>query len=359
MNASPYQLSDPLEVDSGESVQLSRISEEKLRAVCEAHKQWLKSAGANGKRADLRNLDFQGMSFVSLHDFRSADCSNAVFRNIRFDGVDFQQANLRNAVLAGANLGRANLRGADLQNADLQGAYLVGSNITDCTLRGANLQDAQLRGIPAEGPPNYPVGLTARVLAGTDITGVSLPDGILKFEGLTHVEAISKNASKMFLALLAGCVYSWLTIGMTTDARLLANSSSSPLPVINTEVPIVGFYLIAPLVLTCVYAYLHFYLIHLWRSLADLPAIFPDGEALDDKAYPWLPICLVRAHAALLRRKRPPLSHRELCHHFSHVVVGAADTYFLLAAISSAARLVDRHSYSNSHCGRMGWGELL
>jgi hypothetical protein len=44
----------------------------------------------------------------------------------------------------------------------------------------------------------------------------------------------------------------------------------------------------APLILLGVYFYLHLYLQRLWRDLSTLPAVFPDGEALDEKAYPWL-----------------------------------------------------------------------
>ena len=49
-------------------------------------------------------------------------------------------------------------------------------------------------------------------------------------------------------------------------------------------------------ILAAVYCYLHFYLQRLWRTLAMLPAIFPDGVALDDKTDPWLLTNLVRPH---------------------------------------------------------------
>jgi uncharacterized protein YjbI with pentapeptide repeats len=63
--------------------------------------------------------------------------------------------------------------------------------------------------------------------------------------------------------------------------------------------------------LIAVYAYFHMYLQRLWRGLASLPAVFPDGEALDDKAYPWLLNGLVRAHFKKLEIAQRPLTRFE------------------------------------------------
>ena len=112
--------------------------------------------------------------------------------------------------------------------------------------------------------------------------------------------------------MLAACVYSWLTIATTTDVRLLTNSVSSPLPIIQTEIPIVGFYWVAPLLLLSVYLYFHLYLQRLWESLAVLPEVLPDGTPLDLKAYPWLLNGLVRAHFLRLRDSRPPFSRLQV-----------------------------------------------
>ncbi len=64
-------------------------------------------------------------------------------------------------------------------------------------------------------------------------------------------------------------------------------------------------------ILAAVYCYLHFYLQRLWRTLATLPAIFPDGVALDDKTDPWLLTNLVRIEFRLLRPNAPPLVRLE------------------------------------------------
>ena len=149
------------------------------------------------------------------------------------------------------------------------------------------------------------------MLAGAVLTNAKLPDDIKKFDQLTHAAETSKHAGTTFFALLAASLYSWLTIGTTTDVALITGAASSPLPIINTNIALSGFYWVAPLILLGVYFYLHLYLQRLWRDLASLPAVFPDGEALDEKAYPWLLNGLVRAHFARLKLRDRPLSRLE------------------------------------------------
>ena len=161
-------------------------------------------------------------------------------------------------------------------------------------LRGADLQGQDLTEVK---------GLLPEHLAGADLTGAKLPDDIAKFPALDQVAAISSEARKIFIGLLAACVYSWLVIGTTTDVALIVNTASSPLPIINTPIPIAGFYVVGATLLAAVYCYFHFYLQRLWRMLATLPAVFPDGTALDDRTDPWLLTNLVRADFKRLKRE--------------------------------------------------------
>ena len=149
------------------------------------------------------------------------------------------------------------------------------------------------------------------MLAGAVLTNAKLPEDIKKFDKLTHVAETSRNASTVFFGLLAASLYSWLTIATTTDVALITGTASSPLPIINTNIALSGFYLAAPLILIAVYFYFHLYLQRLWGDLASLPAVFPDGEALDGKAYPWLLNGLVRAHFKKLKLAQRPLTRVE------------------------------------------------
>ena len=192
--------------------------------------------------------------------------------------ADLSEAGLRDAILSGADLREADLSGADLRGADLTNTDLAKAK-----------------------------GLLAEQLAGAVTTGATLPDDIGKGfpETLRTVEEAAKNARKLSSGLLLACLYSWLTIATTTDVRLLTNTASSPLPIIGAAIPIAGFYWAAPVILLGVYLYLHLILQHLWRLLATLPAVFPDGVPVDKKAYPWLLTGLVRIHMPRLRKDRP------------------------------------------------------
>ncbi len=107
-------------------------------------------------------------------------------------------------------------------------------------------------------------------------------------DNVDQLSEISRNSQTTFVALILACVYSYLAIATTTDAALISNSSATPLPIIQVNVPIVWFYYFAPIILAVLYAYFHLYLERFWRCLARLPLWHPDGRGLDDYVYPWL-----------------------------------------------------------------------
>ena len=240
-----------------------------------AHQKWILTNEDEGRRADL--------SFADL------------------EGADLGNKNLTRALLRGSNLKKANialakLKDVDLDNADLSGANLTQANLMGASLRGANLRNADFWG--AE-------------FAGADLSGAKFSDASRIEEPLGAVEEISKNARNTFFVLLVACVYAWLTIATTIDARLVTDTATFPLPIIGAEIPIVTFYIAAPLVLIGVYAYFHFYLRRLWMALAMLPAIFPDGRTLDARSYPWLVNAIVRRHYRLLSQHQSPMDRIE------------------------------------------------
>lgn len=63
-----------------------------------------------------------------------------------FNGVNFQEANLRGADMYQADLRNADLHKADLREADLREADLRGADLREADLRGAKLQLVDLRG---------------------------------------------------------------------------------------------------------------------------------------------------------------------------------------------------------------------
>ena len=220
------------------------------------------------------------------------------------NAADLSGKDLSYADLRAANLEHAKLCRADLYQANLSGADLWHVNFTDAHLSEAKLRETNLR---AADLSSLGGALQTEQLAGSDLTGAKLPDQLKKlYDSLENVKGISESARKIFLAVLAACLYCWLTIATTTDVNLITNRASSPLPIIQTAIPIVGFYVVAPLLILCVYFYFHFYLQKLWEELGSLPAVFPDGRPLHTKVDPWLLNDLVRAHLPQAER-RPPL----------------------------------------------------
>jgi uncharacterized protein YjbI with pentapeptide repeats len=330
-----------------------KISHKALEEILTNHGKWLKNP-KNGQQADLAGAELQ------LTDFSNRDLRQAMLQGSNLRGASFVGAKLDGAFLNGADLGPcydeggiarpanlegASVRGALLYNAklqkarlwwtDLRAANLAGVNLEGAELRGANLEMANLLGAQfgsedSEGSSRVDlngavlfnanlananlantVGLVANALAGSILIDAKLPDAVTKFDGLDRAAEISKNASVAFIGMLAACGYSWLTIATTSDPHLITNSSSSPLPIAGTNIPIVGFYWAAPLVVLGAYLYFHLYLQRLWQALSKLPAFFPDGLALDEKAYPWLLTGLVRAHFVRLKNNRSFVSRLE------------------------------------------------
>lgn len=187
---------------------------------------------------------------------------------------------------------------------DCRGRDLSGIRFHNAQVEEADLRDAILRGADLTGA----VGLSKPQLGGTDLTGAKLPVGFGWSDELSQVAETSKNAATLFLTQLGLCAYVLLTVATTTDAGLLADAATSQLPLVSVAVPITRFYLAAPVVLLAVYLYYQLYMLRLWEGLAELPAIFPDGQRLDRKIPPWLINGLVNAHFARLRKDPPSYS---------------------------------------------------
>jgi uncharacterized protein YjbI with pentapeptide repeats len=225
------------------------VSSPDLQTILSDHAAWLTSHGKSGARAELAGID------------------------------------LRDALLQDTDLRRANLNRANLSGSDLFGA----------SFRGADLQGADLTGV---------TGLGSQQVSGANLSGAKLSETSAIFDGLDQVRELSKNAGTAFVFLLFACLYSWVTIATTTDATLLTNFVSSPLPVIQAAIPLYLFYLVAPLILFALYLYLHLQLHDLWQEVADLPSIFPDGRLISQKIYPWQIAALVRSFPSVHHKGR-------------------------------------------------------
>jgi DMSO/TMAO reductase YedYZ molybdopterin-dependent catalytic subunit len=92
-------------------------------------------------RSILATRDWQGRHLLSLsaagHDLDGLQAQQALLRN-----ADFRECSLKGASFAGANLTNARFQQAGLRDADFQDADLEGANFEGADLRGASLQAA-------------------------------------------------------------------------------------------------------------------------------------------------------------------------------------------------------------------------
>jgi uncharacterized protein YjbI with pentapeptide repeats len=276
------------------------VDANELQELLTNHETWLTSHGSRGARAELA----------------AADLRDTTLRN----------TNLRKANLTGANLTGRDLFGTSLVEADLQGA-----DLTDVT------------------------GLCSQQVAGANLSGAKLSGTVAISDGLAQVSELSKNTARTFIFLILACVYCWLTIATTSDARLLTNFVSTPLPVIQAAIPLYLFYLIVPVILLALYLYLHLQLLDLWQEVAEVPAIFPDGRSISQKIHPWLLAVLV---SSLLPARPNDRSPRFLAAVISHLL-----TWWLLPITLAIfwLRYLPRHDLlgSSVHAGLLGLASFV
>jgi uncharacterized protein YjbI with pentapeptide repeats len=152
---------------------MKKITATELKSILEQHKLWIKTNGAEGKRANLQGADLLG-----------ADLGGANLGGAYLEYADLEGAYLGGADLNGANLGGADLNGANLRGANLEGANLRGANLGGANLQGANLVDANLEGAD---------------LRGANLTGANLERANLKGANLTNtvLDEKKKEETKM------------------------------------------------------------------------------------------------------------------------------------------------------------------
>jgi len=237
--------------------------------VLDQHRIWAESDGKEGVRGHFNGANLAGVDLTGAN----------------LQGAELQKVNLR-----GADLSMANLRNANLVEADLREANLLGTEFSGANLMGANLYGAQ--------------GLWAGRLGGTNLFDASLPEAVAALTGRKTIEQFTQSARWFYLLLMVLCLGAGGLIAMTTDVRLLLDESATVTARIPNILPLQGFYMGAPLLLTVFYLRLQFLLLRLWGSMGALPAVFPDGQT-PEKDGRWYLMGPIRPH---LRWSRDPHS---------------------------------------------------
>jgi len=243
-----------------------------LAVALDQHRLWVESAGKNGTRGD----------------FSGANLASADLTGVTLQGALLQKANLR-----GADLSMTNLRGANLVEADLRETNLLGAEFSGANLMGANLYGAQ--------------GLWAGRLGGTNLFDSTLPEAVSANDGAKAIGQSTQAVRRFYLFVMSVCLAACALIGLTTDVRLLLDESATVTARIPNFLPLQGFYLGAPLLLTVLYLRMQFLFLRLWGSMGALPAVFPDGQT-PEKDGPWYVMGPIRPHLRWTRDPRSPLA---------------------------------------------------
>jgi len=246
-----------------------------LASILDQHRIWVETGGEAGTKADLCG----------------ANLENADLTGVNLQGAFLQRANLR-----GADLSMANLRHASLVQADLCNASLLGAE-----LRGANLMGATLYGVE---------GLWLGRLGGANLYDAMLPETISSIDGSKTVWEATRSARWFYFLMLTVCALCVLCVATTSDPRLILDGQTVAISRLGNVLPINGFYLIAPILLLVLFVRFQFLLLRVWSSMAELPAVFPDGQTVE-RGGPWYLMGLVRRHFRWLRETKTPVSWME------------------------------------------------
>jgi len=155
-------------------------NEKNIIAQLELHQVWLESAGENGKKLilDEINLEYIDLSKFSLKEARLISCSfdnvnleagnfiltwvcSSTFRNAWLKHASFYKANVSYANFSNSNLKNTKFTdceseetvflGADLSNADLNICYFSSVDFRDAVLDNANIEDSFFEDVLVKG----------------------------------------------------------------------------------------------------------------------------------------------------------------------------------------------------------------
>lgn len=113
---------------------------EELQHHLNEHKLWLATAGAQGRRLDMRG------ECLADTDLTGAELESALFCGTDFYGARLCYANLKNALMERCELQAASLFHARLNGATLNNAAFLSTSLRQADLHGASLHGTDLRG---------------------------------------------------------------------------------------------------------------------------------------------------------------------------------------------------------------------
>src|SRR5258707_338905 len=144
-------------------------------------------------------------------------------------------------------------------------------------------------------------------MVGAILFGAMLPETISSIDGSKAVWEATRSARWFYFLMLTVCGLFTLCVATTTDPRLILDGQTIPIARLGNILPINAFYLIAPIFLVVLFVRFQFLLLRVWSSMAALPAVFPDGQTVEQGG-PWYLMGVVRRHFRWLRGTKTPVS---------------------------------------------------
>jgi len=106
---------------------------------------------------------------------------------------------------------------------------------------------------------------------------------------LENIAEASKNARAIYFLFIGFLVYCGLTVAGITDRQIILNDTVS-LPIIRMDVPLNGFFILAPVIAIFLFIYFQLYLIIRKRLITNLKANYAYIE--EERLYPWMLLAL-------------------------------------------------------------------
>ena len=102
---------------------------------------------------------------------------------------------------------------------------------------------------------------------------------------IENIAEASKNARKIYFLYIGFLAYCALTVFSTTDRQIILNETAH-LPIVNLDVSLNGFFILAPIIAILVFLYFQLYLHRIKGLVTDLRDNYLPIEKR--RLYPWM-----------------------------------------------------------------------
>lgn len=254
------------------------------------------------ERVDLKDWRFLNMKLPRVNlasaplDWKSR-CTVDI-SGCSFEGSDLTSADFSGATCIAADFSRATLTNVSFWQTDLRNANFSqdGQRWHHASAPNSTASSGSLGSYLTHDPPAAVSGLIPTQFAGANLECATLPSDVSSFPSLGTLQRLIGRASVLLVTLITLATYSVVTVWGFQPVDLLAESSTTALPILGVELRPSAFAVIAATLLAGGYIYFHYYLLQIWRTAHSLPAVFPDGVQLDTKVQYWLTTGLFRRY---------------------------------------------------------------